>query len=651
MLKYKGRAGQAVCGNGTIDAGEDCDGTNLNGKNCGSVGNFSGGILTCTSSCTFDTSQCDRLGHQAQCGDGKDNDGDGKVDLNDPGCLSIFDNSETDPLPPGSFNPPFPRTAIFNFGGAVSDWYEKFDLVLSRDGRSSEKPIWLPMRDFNKAAEGVSDFPEAWYLHHSDGKRIELYGPGDEWVNFSGLGERYTGVVGGIQVNNERMIDWYPKYLKNLMDSANGDGIATDGLYYKLHLEYNPFADVDLDSNGLNDMTESGKGKGWVIDHWSAGVDSFFNDLRNILGQEKLIVVNTGSGDMDKYPVINGLYYENSGGIDNWNNGVQRYYQSRDAVHPPLASVMGHESPDMYFSNNYSFVRNGLARAMLLDMYYEFSDQGAGEHNYVKYFDEFDLDVGDPTEDLRELKSGVWVKAFKKGLVIANNNGFPVTVYDWELTAAGYADTYYRFKGGQDPLTNDGSLFSSIQLEGSVYTAYGGNDAISGDGIVLVKSPQTVIADIIVDNERGGTSPGSEEASLSAGWVETCDGNNHYTLRCVLWGDPWNQFETAISTSSSDSAVFTPNIGVEGNYEVWEWHGTLNTTMASKVKHAINDAAFVSGWCGTSCEVNQRGNAGGWNYLGTYHFKKGTAGNVKILADGADGTVMADAVKFKFREE
>jgi len=45
------------CGNGKIDPGEQCDGANLGGKLCISLG-FSGGTLKCTSSCTLSTLQC-----------------------------------------------------------------------------------------------------------------------------------------------------------------------------------------------------------------------------------------------------------------------------------------------------------------------------------------------------------------------------------------------------------------------------------------------------------------------------------------------------------------------------------------------------------------------------------------------------------------
>ncbi|MEK7471254.1 MAG: dockerin type I domain-containing protein [Patescibacteria group bacterium] len=45
------------CGDGIIESGEECDGSNLNSKNCSTQG-FSGGTLSCTASCTFNTLAC-----------------------------------------------------------------------------------------------------------------------------------------------------------------------------------------------------------------------------------------------------------------------------------------------------------------------------------------------------------------------------------------------------------------------------------------------------------------------------------------------------------------------------------------------------------------------------------------------------------------
>jgi len=75
-----------ACGNGDIDAGEDCDGENLNGQTCQDLG-YPGGVLACSDSCTFDEADC-----QAEpCGNGQidtDEECDGD-ELGGAGCADI----------------------------------------------------------------------------------------------------------------------------------------------------------------------------------------------------------------------------------------------------------------------------------------------------------------------------------------------------------------------------------------------------------------------------------------------------------------------------------------------------------------------------------------------------------------------------------
>ena len=51
-----------TCGNGRLDAGEQCDGVNLAGATCASRG-FVSGSLSCSATCTFNTSQCSNCGN------------------------------------------------------------------------------------------------------------------------------------------------------------------------------------------------------------------------------------------------------------------------------------------------------------------------------------------------------------------------------------------------------------------------------------------------------------------------------------------------------------------------------------------------------------------------------------------------------------
>ena len=57
-----------ICGNSLVDVGEQCDGTNLDGADCTTLGlGFSGGTLACGPACLFDTSACTT---DPDCGNG-----------------------------------------------------------------------------------------------------------------------------------------------------------------------------------------------------------------------------------------------------------------------------------------------------------------------------------------------------------------------------------------------------------------------------------------------------------------------------------------------------------------------------------------------------------------------------------------------------
>lgn len=76
-LDPSGCIARQPCGNGELDPGEACDGTDLGlpTSNCADYNpSFSGGVISCTNDCQFDTSKCQ--GTQGACGDGKINIGE-----------------------------------------------------------------------------------------------------------------------------------------------------------------------------------------------------------------------------------------------------------------------------------------------------------------------------------------------------------------------------------------------------------------------------------------------------------------------------------------------------------------------------------------------------------------------------------------------
>lgn len=94
------------CGDTIVQSvyGEECDGSDLNEQTCESL-DYHSGTLSCYSTCEFDTSGCNDA---PECDDGRDNNRDGNIDLNDPGCSNSADDSESYYI---DFNNP-----IFTFG-------------------------------------------------------------------------------------------------------------------------------------------------------------------------------------------------------------------------------------------------------------------------------------------------------------------------------------------------------------------------------------------------------------------------------------------------------------------------------------------------------------------------------------------------------
>ena len=74
-----------ACGDGSRDPREPCDGSDVGGLTCSTLG-FDSGILKCTNACQLDTSSCF---HKERCDQPGDEDGNGSADCADPSCATF----------------------------------------------------------------------------------------------------------------------------------------------------------------------------------------------------------------------------------------------------------------------------------------------------------------------------------------------------------------------------------------------------------------------------------------------------------------------------------------------------------------------------------------------------------------------------------
>ena len=135
--------------------------------------------------------------------------------------------------------------------------------------------------------------------------------------------------------------------------------------------------------------------------------------------------------------------------------------------------------------------------------------------------------------------------------------------------------------------------------------------------------------DIILDNPTAKSIGGSD---IGGNWTRSTSNPGFYG----------HNYQTQAGTTATAWARWTPRIPTTGYYNVYlRW--TSGTNRASSAKVTINTAGgqYVK-------YVNQRVNGGTWYLLGRYRFNAGYAtgaGSVTIWATGANGYVVADAVR------
>ncbi len=585
-------------------------------------------------------------------------------------------------------NHDYPRLSHFNWVVYnTPEWLGRFDFIVVRPDNNiaqkvkaiNAKTYILVTTDWNTGGWiGRSE----WELKTSTGITCAIkggYTPGTDSVKVYNISNycktAASGTFSGKRYNEglvEQNLSWTGGFV-------NYDGIATDGLNdFPRGVNY---VDVDLDNNGMNDYYESGKGFNWIQTKWNEGIQYAFDELRNRAGQEILLFVNSGGLQNWGTGYLNGHLFEKwlvfSGTWESWWNDYNNWMVNGRSPHLNMidnsAQVDTKFGPptDKLTKEYYRLMRYGLCSALLGDGYYNFADRyivpaGAvpNEHFWNHYYDEYDIQLGYPlvgdAGKPQQLagKPEVWVRFFDNGVSIVNTAKNNMTVSWLDLAGLqGYQGHYYRFKGGQDPLQNDGMIFNEVILPGGI----GSSTNFIGDGIILVKIPTAVAANIVIDNSDHATSPGSARAILRPATDWSCGSVNfNQTSVNPVWyhasdwytcGESYAEPYNYISGGDGSKTVeFKPTINVPGDYDIYEWHG-WHGTSSSSFNEATNAvyrirSNFVDIAQGT---LDQSKNAGQWNFIGTYHFNKGI-GTYFILTNQGNGYVIADAVKYVLKK-
>jgi hypothetical protein len=576
--------------------------------------------------------------------------------------------------PTEGWNHSYPRLANQHFGRSPAEWYAIFDLIIAETAQSliqatkaidpTTKFIFTDSIYTVDNGNNMPDCPgwsDAWYAMKSDGTENSI----GTWP--------ITDISNLVPTNpaGERLNESIPRCFAQLARQGGYDGVGTDWFFDKPRLD-----DLDMDRNRQNDYVEHGKN--WVIDTWRVGASDFVANWRAevdaLFGPGAPIWINTGLlHDNSRIPGVldnsNGLEFERMTGFNSFSYSWQQYKKWIDGGQKPSVWVTdtrpGGNDPYTYarggHSKNYlELMRTFLAFTLMGDGYFEFNPIEAGEHKYYAYYDEYDVPLGYPLDigqsgahdDAHLLSNDVMVRFFDNGAVILNPNGDPVTVTVGDINGLeGYDGPYWRFTGSQDialngaGALNNGDAFDAlhpISLDGHRF-----DDKSVGDGILLVKAPVNIVSDIIVDHINGFTSPGSGPVVFgdAGNWENSPSQGNAWAQRQASWQRPEPLFAYKTTTITSASAIFRPNIGVAGIYEVFVWHPDVGGAC-SGVPVEVN----IAGVKQVTLTVDQEQLGGQWNSIGSFQFPTGSESIIKIESLGGCVTI-ADAFKLVYRED
>lgn len=143
------------------------------------------------------------------------------------------------------------------------------------------------------------------------------------------------------------------------------------------------------------------------------------------------------------------------------------------------------------------------------------------------------------------------------------------------------------------------------------------------DGQILGEVLPTSLSDIVDNSDATGFS-------TVGNWIAA-------TSTSGFWGPNYLHDD---SGPAGKAAIYQPNIAFAGPHEVflrWTSHANRASNVPVDVHHALGT---------TTVQVDQRSGGGAWNSIGHFEFAEGSEGRVVIRNDGANGYVIADAVRF-----
>jgi len=415
----------------------------------------------------------------------------------DAGTLPPVDASAPPPPPPGT-GPHFPRLGAYPIGAphnydspAFRDIARKYHVVIVTQwpGWQSGRSMTMPqvMQDVKArstvgtkmftyviiqeqpANQGPTDayYPvwqklnsEKWWLYPSgsSGSPVASTYPGATEINLTNFGKNDASGKNWLRWKAD--FDFAFNVTGDSRNQANPylDGFFTDNVFWK------PRSNGDFNLDGTTDNQNDASVARW----YREGYKTYFDYMRskwpnslqigNIADWGDQAAVLTPLDQVLDGGVLEGMIGK-SYSVETWGgfNLMMAWYRKMiDACRGPKLAIF---AQDNLPNGDYRGMRYGLGAALMDDGYYYVNDSTGYTPDHLKWFDEFDFDLGNAVQTRREAawSQGVWRRDFENGIVLVNPKGNGARTVS-------LGGTFRKLSGTQDPATNNGATVTSVTL-------------------------------------------------------------------------------------------------------------------------------------------------------------------------------------------
>ncbi|MCX6744278.1 MAG: putative glycoside hydrolase [Candidatus Parcubacteria bacterium] len=344
---------------------------------------------------------------------------------------------------------------------------------------STDSNIYNSVDFYQKIYQAVSQ--NNWWLKTPDGQNVYWW-PGTNLINATSVAPKANG-----QSWNDFLAPLVnDQYLKNNLV----DGIFYDNAWSQVSwvIKARNYSGFDVNADGAADSEV------FVDQKWQEGLKNILSQTKS-LAPDKIVIINTNDNFYNS--LINGRMRESFPATSegNWTNNMRNYLSADFGYEPELYVINGTTS-NTGNNSDYQTFRFGLASTLLGNGYYSF-DFGDMGHNFTWWYDEYDVFLGKPVTDKKnllnqsttEVQPSVWQRDFQNGIVLVNSTGTEQKV--------AFTSEYEKIKGTQDKATNNGAIVKNVNLKAE-------------DGLILLRRVEDVLSNVYINgsfvrpyNKRG----------------------------------------------------------------------------------------------------------------------------------------------------